>query len=151
MKWQEELFRDNSNSDHGNKLRTYRLFKSNFCFEKYLEWGDYRKRKIITRFHLSAHDLEIEKGRYTGVKADQIFCKLCSSEVENEIHFLLKCSALDTTRSSFIENIKNYDKNFKSLSDKDKLIWLLSPEDNIIIDNLCRLLNSLFDERKKKL
>jgi hypothetical protein len=55
------------------------------------------------------------------------------------------------TRSSFIENIKNYDKNFKSLSDKDKLIWLLSPEDNIILDNLCRLLNSLFDERKKKL
>jgi hypothetical protein len=67
LKWQEELFRDNSNSDHGNKLRTYRLFKSNFCFEKYLEWGDYRKRKNITRFRLSAHDLEIEKGRYTGV------------------------------------------------------------------------------------
>ena len=65
LKWQEELFRDNSNNDHGNKLRTYRLFKSNFCFEKYLEWGDYRKRKIITRFRLSAHDLEIEKGRYT--------------------------------------------------------------------------------------
>ena len=106
MKWQEELFRDNSNSDHGNKLRTYRLFKSNFCFEKYLEWGDYRKRKNITRFRLSAHDLEIEKGRYTGVKAHQRFCKLCSSEVEDEIHFLLKCSALDTTRSSFIENIK---------------------------------------------
>jgi hypothetical protein len=58
---------------------------------------------------------------------------------------------LDTTRSSFIENIKNYDKNFKSLSDKDKLIWLLSSEDNIILDNLCRLLNSLFDEWKKKL
>jgi hypothetical protein len=53
-----------------------------------------------------AHDLEIEKGRYTGVKAHQRFCKLCSSEVEDEIHFLLKCSALDTTRSSFIENIK---------------------------------------------
>ena len=61
LKWQEELFRDNSNSDHGNKLRTYRLFKSNFCFEKYLEWGDYRKRKIMTRFRLSAHDLEIDQ------------------------------------------------------------------------------------------
>ena len=34
LKWQEELFRDNPNSDHGNKLRTYRLFKSIFCFEK---------------------------------------------------------------------------------------------------------------------
>jgi hypothetical protein len=109
---------------------------------------DYRKRKNITRFRLSAHDLEIEKGRYTGVKAHQRFCKLCSSEVEDEIHFLLKCSALDTTRSSFIENIKSYNKNFESLSDKNKLIWLLSSEDNIILDNLCRHLNSLFDERK---
>ena len=104
----------------------------------------------MTRFRLSAHDLEIEKGRYTGVKAHQIFCKLCSSEVEDEINFLLKCSALDTirSRSSFIENIKSYDNNFESLSDKNKLIWLLSSEDNIILDNLCRHLNSLFDERK---
>ena len=119
-------------------------------------WGDYRKRKIITRFRLSAHDLEIEKGRYTGVKAHQIFCKLCSSEVEDEINFLLKCSALDTirSRSSFIENIKSYDNNFESLSDKDKLIWLLSSEVteyNTILDNLCKLLNSLFDEREKNL
>jgi stalled ribosome rescue protein Dom34 len=123
---------------------------------KNLEWGDYRKRKIMTRFRLSAHDLEIEKGRYTGVKAHQIFCKLCSSEVEDEINFLLKCSALDTirSRSSFIENIKSYDNNFESLSDKDKLIWLLSSEVteyNTILDNLCKLLNSLFDEREKNL
>jgi hypothetical protein len=124
------------------------LFKSNFWFEKYLEWGDYRKRKIITRFRLSAHDFEIEKGRYTGVKAHQRFCSLCSFEVEDEIHFLLKCSALDTTRSSFIENIKSYNNNFESLPDKDKLIWLLSSEYNIILNNLCKLLNSLFDERK---
>ena len=58
---------------------------------------------------------------------------------------------LDTTRSIFIENIKSYNKNFESLSDKDKLIWLLSFEDNIILDNLCNLLNSLFDERKNNL
>jgi hypothetical protein len=42
---------------------------------------------------------------------------------------------LDTTRSSCIENIKSYNKNFESLSDKDKLIWILSSEDNIILDN----------------
>ena len=111
------------------------MFKSNFGFEKYLECGDYRKRKIITRFRLSAHDFEIEKCRYIGLKAHQKICKLCSSEVEDEIHFLLKCSALDTTRSSCIENIKSYNKNFESLSDKDKLIWILSSEDNIILDN----------------
>jgi hypothetical protein len=59
---------------------------------------------------------------------------------------LLKCSALDTTRTSFIENIKKiYNTNFESLSDKDKLFRVLSSGDNIILDNLCKLV----DERKK--
>jgi hypothetical protein len=34
--------------------------------------------------------------------------------------------------------MKSYNKNFESLSDKDKLIWLLLSEDNIILDNLAR-------------
>ena len=53
---------------------------------------------------------------------------------------------MDTTRSSFIENIKKiYNTNFESLSDKDKLFRVLSSGDNIILDNLCKLV----DERKK--
>ena len=52
---------------------------------------------------------------------------------------------MDTTRSSFIENIESYNKIFESLSDKDKLFRVLSSGDNIILDNLCKLV----DERKK--
>ena len=75
------MFNDDRNSGHSNKLRTYRIFKQNFSYEEYLSWGDYNKRKIITKFRISAHDLEIERGRYKGLKAEERICRLCKSEV----------------------------------------------------------------------
>ena len=43
----------------------HRLFKNNFTFEPYLHWGNYDKRRLITKFWISSHQLEIERGRYT--------------------------------------------------------------------------------------
>jgi hypothetical protein len=52
------------NNTGGNKLRTYRLFKPNFSFEPYLLYLSEEKRKLLTKFRISAHKLEIEQGRY---------------------------------------------------------------------------------------
>jgi hypothetical protein len=41
------------------------FFKNNFTFEPYLHWGNYDKRRLITKFWISSHQLEIERGRYT--------------------------------------------------------------------------------------
>lgn len=79
-----------SKNSSGNKLRTYKKFKNSFTFESYLHIGSKSNRQIITKFRVSAHDLEIEKGRYIGVKAENRICKLCETEVEDEFHFLLK-------------------------------------------------------------
>jgi hypothetical protein len=54
--------------------------------------------------------------------------------VEDEIHFLLKCEALQNVRTPFIDLIKNNNYNFKHLHDLDireQFIWfadLLCPE-----------------------
>jgi hypothetical protein len=40
---------------------------------------------------ISAHDLEIERGRYIGLKAHARRCKLCTIDIEDECHFLLQC------------------------------------------------------------
>jgi hypothetical protein len=45
----------------GNKLRTYRLFKDNISLEKYLLILNEDERRVLTRFRVSAHNLEIEK------------------------------------------------------------------------------------------
>jgi hypothetical protein len=41
------------------------------------------ERRVLTKFRVSAHNLEIEKGRYIGVKTEDRICKLCNTGVED--------------------------------------------------------------------
>ena len=45
------------------KLRTYKLFKTNILYEKYLSFPPHL-RVPLTRFRMNAHPLRIEVGRY---------------------------------------------------------------------------------------
>ena len=45
---------------HQNKLRTYT-----------------QQRQIMTKFRVSAHNLNLERGRYIGLKVEERLCKLC--------------------------------------------------------------------------
>ena len=48
-----------------SKLHYYAQYKSEFKFEKYLQVIENEKfRKTLTAFRVSAHNLEIERGRY---------------------------------------------------------------------------------------
>ena len=76
-----------------SKLYYYRLFKTNFEMEPYLT---VTKNNILqmqfARFRLSAHQLNIEKGRHLQLNRNERLCTLCnSSAVESEFHFLLNC------------------------------------------------------------
>ena len=46
-------------------------------------------RVALTKFRISAHYLEIERGRYTNTTREDRICKLCKCHVETEYHFLL--------------------------------------------------------------
>ena len=102
--------------------------------------GDYNKRKIITKFCISAHDLEIERGRYKGLKAEERICRLCKSEVEDEVHFLLKCPVLEIKRQPILDLISTKYRNFSRLDIQQKFLWLMSSEDHFIFENLYTLL-----------
>ena len=58
------------NSEVGmDKLRTYKMIKHKFELKKYLEiLQDRKQRKSITAFRISAHKLQIERGRYISRK-----------------------------------------------------------------------------------
>jgi hypothetical protein len=45
--------------------------------------------------------------RHRGLQAKERICKLCLKEVEDEIHFLLKCETLQNVRTPFIDLINN--------------------------------------------
>lgn len=72
------------------KLRSFILFKTNFKLENYLVvLKDYKLKKCMSKFRLSSHDLEIEKGRYFGVPVEQRLCKFCNRKcVEDENHLV---------------------------------------------------------------
>ena len=146
--WQRKLSADKSKKHGGNKLRTYRRFKKKFCMEPYLLWGNNEQRTTITKFRISAHDLEIERGRYYGTEVDQRICKLCKTEVEDETHFLLQCPQLNTARNTILNDISLKYKNFNNLNTDSKFIWLMSSEDQFIFQKVYELLCSLLETKK---
>ena len=116
--------------EHKGKLRTYALFKKNFCQEPYLQViKNENVRTCFTRFRISAHKLHIETGRYKKIDSDNRLCEICkSNEIEDEIHFITSCSAYATERENLYERFIIQNKNFKMLPNISKFIWLMSNE-----------------------
>ena len=146
--WKSELFNDKRHNSCGNKLRTYRLFKDQFVFEPYLNWGTYNQRNILTKFRISSHKLKIEKGRYMNIPAERRICRLCNLDVENEIHFLLECPSLTNTRREILDQIESRFPNLKFLDIKSRFVWrLLSADDHYIYNQIYALLTKLCNKR----
>ena len=92
----------------GNKLRTYRLIKSNTLEpESYLSViSNPTVRQAFTKLRISDHKLSIETGRHCKPPKplEDRTCPLCNSQsLEDEIHFLIHCSAYRQLRSTLFE------------------------------------------------
>ena len=75
-----------------SKLRTYSILKTEKGFENYLyEIKNLKHRIMMTTLRLSDHKLMIETGRHKNIIKELRFCPFCPGEVEDEIHFILKC------------------------------------------------------------
>ena len=97
--WHAKLQDINSNPI----LRTYKLFKTEFKWECYLNGVKNPKyRKALTKFRTSSHTLEIERGRHTNptTPLEQRQCRICHV-LEDETHWpalragLLCCNFFD--------------------------------------------------------
>eukprot|EP00732_Lithocolla_globosa_P001139 Lithocolla_globosa_v1_NODE_518_length_3838_cov_6.179752.p1 type:complete len:838 gc:universal NODE_518_length_3838_cov_6.179752:2520-7(-) len=130
-KWQQSLWNDERRrGNDGNKLRTYRTFKRDLSKEPYLEIvGNRFHRAALARLRCGTHDLRIERGRYTNPKtpADQRFCECCTSgSVEDEFHFLMKCSLYADLRHSLLSNAESRIPGFESLTIVEQFQTLMS-------------------------
>jgi len=86
-----------------NKLRTYIVYKKKFVRESYLDnVNNFSVRKVIAKFRCSDHILEIEKGRHNRIKVEDRICKVCTSEVEDELHFLKSCPLYAELRNNYL-------------------------------------------------
>ena len=85
------------------KLILYKDFKLNFTHEYYLDIISVRKfRHVLTQIRTGHHPLEIERGRYMNIPREQRLCKMCTSDIEDEYHFVLRCNAYNDLRNLYI-------------------------------------------------
>jgi hypothetical protein len=93
---------------------------------------NFNSRKILTKFRISDHKLEIEIGRYKKVPREQRICKTCKV-FDDEKHFFLHCHINYNIRNSLIQEIENYYPDFNQLDSIAKLKIILNPSQDIFI------------------
>ena len=73
----------------------------------------------------SAHNLRIERGRYTTPKTPvhNRVCQHCPEKVEDEFNFLKQCSKYKMSREEMFSKIYRVYRNFETLSEDNKFIY----------------------------
>jgi len=60
------------------------------------------RRQLFARFRTGSHWLQVQVGRFKGAPRETRICEQCSlHEVEDEEHFLLKCSRYENIRARY--------------------------------------------------
>ena len=103
---------------------------------------------------MSCHDLEIERGRYdTKPKHfSECYCLSCLKDgllvTEDQVHFFVNCPLYKTQRKKLFEFMEAMYPSVNSLSDKGKLIWYMSQENNEVINKVAKYVYNCFQDRE---
>ncbi len=125
------------------KLRTYKIYKSELVPEDYvLRLSSRYVRSTFAKFRCGVLPINVEVGRYRGVKLENRTCPLCKNGVETEIHFLLECTEYD--RGTFLHDTE-IDSNV--LSNEEKLKILMNNHQKVTSAFVC----DLWNQRQSKL
>jgi len=93
---------------NNNKLKVYSKIKTQFGIENYL-LSIQNKNFVnsITKLRISAHCLEIEKGRHHKIPTDQRLCPSCQDDtsIEDEYHFIMTCPTYNEERQKLMKSI----------------------------------------------
>ena len=76
--------------DNMDRLRTYKILKTNFGCERYLkEMSISNYKQVLVEFRGGLLDLRANSGRFENILLEDRICILCNREVETEYHFFL--------------------------------------------------------------
>ena len=132
--WQFEI---NDESKHPI-LMTYKIFKSEFKFEPYLDLVNNPKYRIaVSKLSASSHMLEIERGRHTRP----------ITPVEN-----IRCpewNVIENERLELFDKIRNMDSYFSALHPEDKFVYLMNTKNERTMKWFSKFVYSSFDKRSK--
>ena len=135
--WSKSLNnKDKFDSSVGNKLSLYSEVKNEN--ESYIDLiKNVKTRVAVTKMRISCHLLPIESGRYKKIPRVERLCPLCNrSEIDDEFHYLLKCShsSLSHIRGIFLESLYLINSNFTNMSCKALFLYIMSMCDENVIN-----------------
>ena len=109
-----------------NKLYLFKNVADTQKISKYLTNIQGRnRRRAIANLRLGTLDIELEKGRHSGLDRDSRICKVCNlRKIESEEHFLFTCPALESVRKFFIRKISVAHSDFVNFSVSDQMKFL---------------------------
>jgi len=81
----------------------YRLYKTTFQLEKYIEILPQRLIYPLIRFRTLNHRLPIQKGRWSNIPRNERKCTLCcQSDLGDEFHYVLVCPFFNDMRKHYL-------------------------------------------------
>ena len=127
---------------NSSKCINYRIFKTDFCLEKYFTILPCDLVYCLSKFRCVSHRLPVECGRFLNIDRSERLCELCNSnEIGDEFHYIFNCKFFSNERSKFLPAEICKDRNVISFAN------LFSSEDRYILTGLakfCKIVMSIF-------
>ena len=144
LKDQEKIF---NNCKIFSKLRTYNLLTGDPGLRNYLEKPmPFTHRKFMAKFRLGVLPLRVETGRFETprLESNRRICRQCTlEEVEDEQHFLLRCTKHSFRRADLLAKVNL--ECFDDLDSKQKFIYLLNEQS--ILKSTAKFIVESYDAR----
>ena len=116
MKWLQEI-------EGMEKLVLYRQIKQDFVGEAYVQnVANHSYRSVLARLRGGTLPLMLELGRYRRPKVPRTE-RICGSEVEDEIHFMLRCPALVNARRPILGECVKLCEDFLLHTHMEKILF----------------------------
>ena len=140
-----------------NKLRTYMTFKASFTMEPYLTLVRNRnQRQFLTRFRVSASNLDIERLRYTNVPIAKRTCRFCDNlffdfdqkPIDDERHFF-QCEKFKTKLDFLTMKMTSILPNYILMNDEEKFLTLMCPTTPMTAKVVNKFIKIIFESRDK--
>ena len=132
QEWASEIF-------NSPKTLCYRIFKTDFCYEKYLSILPPHLMYYICKFRCSSHRLPIESGRWNNTPRNDRLCTLCDlQEIGDEFHYIFTCKNLQVERKNLLPE---YCHKYPNIL---KLITVFNSTNVIVLENLAKFIKCVF-------
>ena len=127
--WKAEIF-------ESSKGLSYRIFKTEWKFEEYLDLLEKKDRMTFCKFRTTNHKLPIEIGRWYSVNRNDRKCLLCNkNDLGDEFHYIFECPYFKITRKQCLGTY--FRKRVNVCKFKDSF----QNKNQITLRKLCKFIN----------